>query len=277
VGEQGSETSSADPQRSWSRIDTSVAHPARRYNYWLGGKDNFAVDRESGDAVAAVFPTIRTAAVENRGFLRRAVTFLVEEAGIRQFVDIGTGLPSADNTHEVAQRLAPQSRVVYADNDPLVMVHARALLTNASDAGVTDYIEADVRDPDKIVREAARTLDFGRPVALMLVAVLHFIGDDDDPYDVVARLVDALPSGSYLVMSHVTGEFFSEKEMADIAAGRYGPFFPRSREQILRFFDGLELLPPGIVSSAHWRAENEPEPRPTVADTATYSAVARVP
>jgi hypothetical protein len=134
-----------------------------------------------------------------------------------------------------------------------------------------------VRDPDKILREAARTLDFGRPVALMLVAVLHFIGEDDDPYDVVARLVDALPSGSYLVMSHVTGESFGERETADIAAGRYGRFFPRTREQIFRFVDGLELVPPGIVSSAQWRAENEPEPRPTVADTATYSVVARVP
>ncbi len=277
MDEQGSEMSSADPRGLSSRIDTSVAHPARRYNYWLGGKDNFAVDRESGDAVAAAFPTVRTGALENRGFLRRAVTFLAGEAGIRQFLDLGTGLPSADNTHEVAQRLAPQSRVVYADNDPLVMVHARALLTNASDAGVTDYIEADLREPDKILREAARTLDFRRPVALMLVAVMHFVGDSDDPYGVVARLVDALPSGSYLVISHVTGEYFGEKEMADIAAGRYGPFFPRTREQILRFFDGLELLPPGIVSAAEWRAENEPEPRPTAAATATYSAVARVP
>jgi S-adenosyl methyltransferase len=276
VSDHGSEASSADPHASSSRLDTKVAHPARRYNYWLGGKDNFAADRESGDAVAAVFPTIRTAARENRGFLRRAVTFLAEQPGIRQFIDIGTGLPSADNTHEVAQRLAPQSRVVYADNDPLVMVHARALLTSASDVGVTDYIEAAVREPDTILREAARTLDFTQPVALVLVAVLHFIRDDDDPYGVVARLVDALPSGSYLVMSHATGEYFGKKEIADIAAGLYGPFWPPTREQFGRFFEGLELLPPGIVSAAHWRAENEPQPRPTSADTATYSAVARV-
>jgi hypothetical protein len=274
VDDRGSE---ADPHGWSSRIDTTVAHPARRYNYWLGGKDNFAVDRESGDAVAAVFPTIRTAARENRGFLRRAVALLAGECGIRQFLDIGTGLPTADNTHEVAQRSAPAARVVYADNDPLVMVHARALLTSATDAGATDYIEADVRESGKIVKEAARTLDFGRPVALMLVAVLHFIAADDDPYDIVARLVDALPPGSYLVMSHATGEYLAEREIADIAAGRYGPFWPRTYKQFARFFDGLRLLPPGIVSAAQWRAENEPHPRPTVADTATYSAVARVP
>lgn len=275
MGDLGSGAASAYPHGLSSRLDTSVAHPARRYNYWLGGKDNFAADRESGDAVAAVFPTIRTAAVENRGFLRRAVTLLTEEAGIRQFLDIGTGLPSADNTHEVAQRLAPESRVVYVDNDPLVMVHARALLTG-SDVGVTDYVEADVRTPDKILQEAARTLDFSRPVALMLVATLHFIPDDDDPYGIVARLFDALPSDSYLVMSHATGEYWNEETIAAIAAGRYGPFWPRTREQFGRFFDGLEFLPPGIVSTGQWRAENELQPRPTTADTATYGAVARV-
>jgi hypothetical protein len=274
VGDQGS---GADPYGLSSRIDTSVAHPARRYNYWLGGKDNFAVDRESGDAVAAIFPTIRIAARENRGFLRRAVTMLAEQSGIRQFLDIGTGLPSADNTHEVAQRSAPDSKVVYADNDPLVMVHARALLTSATEGGATEYIEADVRESAKILKEAARTLDLAQPVALMLVAVLHFIPDDDDPCGIVARLVDALPSGSYLVMSHATGEYFGDREIADIAAGRYGPFWPRTHEQFARFFDGLQLLPPGIVSAAHWRAENEPQPRPTAAETAAYCAVARVP
>jgi hypothetical protein len=260
-----------------SRIDTSVVHSARRYNYWLGGKDNFAVDRESGDAVAAMFPTIRTAALENRRFLRRAVTYLTEQAGIRQFLDIGTGLPSADNTHEVAQRSAPECRVVYVDNDPLVMVHARALLTSRSSVGVTDYIEADVRSPDAILQEAARTLDFSQPIALLLLAVLHFIPDDDDPHGVVARLVSAMPSNSFLVMSHATSDFLTEKDVAAIAAGRYGPFLPRPREQFARFFDGLELLPPGIVSASEWRAENEPQPRPTAAETATYTAVARIP
>jgi S-adenosyl methyltransferase len=276
VGDQLSEASSADPHGLSSRIDTSVAHPARRYNYWLGGKDNFAADRASGDAVAAAFPNIRLAALENRRFLRRVVAFLSGQAGIRQFLDIGTGLPSADNTHEVAQRLAPESRVVYVDNDPLVMVHARALLTNASDAGVTDYIEADVRQPDNILQEAARTLDFNQPVALMLVAVLHFIAEDEDPYSIVARLVDTLAPGSYLVMSHATGEYLDAKTLAGFAAGPAAISF-RTREQFARFFDGLELLPPGIASAAEWRAEDEPQPRPTAADTATYCAVARVP
>src|SRR5690242_16640062 len=179
-----------------SRLDTSVPHPARRYNYWLGGKDNFAADRESGDAVVKLFPSIRTAAIENRAFLRRAVTLLAGELGIRQFLDIGTGLPTADNTHEVAQRVAPDSRVVYVDNDPLVMVHARALLTAAPGAGPTDYVEADVRSPEHILREAAKLLDFDRPVALMLVAVLHFLADEEDPHGIVRRLLGALPPGS---------------------------------------------------------------------------------
>ena len=263
--------------REWlERLDTSVVHPARRYNYWLGGKDNFAADRESGDATAAMFPTIRTAVVENRRFLRRAVTLLTKEAGIRQFLDIGTGLPSADNTHEVAQRLAPEARVVYVDNDPLVMVHARALLKRASDAGVTDYIEADLRDPDKILEEARRTLDFTQPVALMLVAVLHFIREEEDPYALVARLVNALPSGSYLVISHGTGEWLTEEVIAESATGP-APIWFRSREQFARFFDGLELLEPGIGSAAYWRAENEPQPRPSEQEISMYCAVARIP
>jgi hypothetical protein len=266
----------ADPQGLSSRIDTSIPHPARRYNYWLGGKDNFAADRASGDAVAAAFPNIRLAAMENRGFLRRAVTMLTEEAGIRQFLDIGTGLPSADNTHEVAQRIAPDAKVVYVDNDPLVMVHARALLTSASDVGVTDYIEVDLREPDTILREAERTLDLKQPVALMLVAVLHFVPEDDDPYGVVARLVDALAPGSYVAMSHATAEFLDAKMLEGFARSPATPSF-RSREQFARFFDGLELLPPGIVSAAQWRAEDEPQPRPTAEDTATYCAVARKP
>jgi hypothetical protein len=267
---------SADPHGLSSRIDTSVPHPARRYNYWLGGKDNFAADRASGDAVAAAFPNIRLAAMENRGFLRRAVTMLTEGAGIRQFLDIGTGLPSADNTHEVAQRIAPDAKVVYVDNDPLVMVHARALLTSASDVGVTDYVEVDVREPDTILREAERTLDLKQPVALMLIAVLHFVPEEDDPYGVVARLVDALAPGSYLAMSHATAEFLDAKMLAGFAKSPATPSF-RSREQFARFFDGLELLAPGIVSAAQWRAEGEPQPRPTAEDTATYCAVARKP
>ena len=258
------------------RLDTSVPHPARRYNYWLGGKNNFAADRESGDAIAAAFPTVRTAAAENRRFLRRVVAFLAEQVAIRQFLDIGPGLPSADNTHDVVRRLDPSSRVVYVDNDPLVTLHSHAFLAGAPDAGVTDYVEADVREPNKILREAARTLDFSQPVALMLVAILQFIPDGDDPFGIVGRLIDALPSGSYLVVSHPSREYVGEKLLADMDSGRHGPFRMRTREQFARFFDGLDLISPGIVSTAAWRAENEPQPRPTAAETATYGAVARI-
>ena len=276
MSDQGTADVSTDPHGSSSRIDTSVPHPARRYNYWLGGKDNFAADRASGDAIAAAFPNIRLAAVENRGFLRRAVTFLAGEAGIRQFLDIGTGLPSAENTHEVAQRLAPDARVVYVDNDPLVMVHARALLTSASERGVTDYIEADLREPDKILQEARRTLDFTQPVALMLVAVLHFISEDEDPYGLVARLDANLTPGSYVVISHATGDYLDPRTLAGFRSSPAAISF-RTREQFGSFFEGLEPLPPGIVSAAEWRADEEPQPRPTAEDTATYCAVARIP
>ena len=270
-----SEATSADTHEMASRIDTTRPHPARRYNYWLGGKDNFAADRASGDAIAARFPGIRIGAQENRKFLRRAVTHLASEAGIEQFLDIGTGLPTADNTHEVAQRTAPQSKVVYVDNDPLVMVHARALLTSA-EVGVTDYVEADLREPDKIMLEAARTLDFSQPVALMLVAVLHFIGDDDDPYGIVARLVDGLAPGSYLVISHATDEHLPEAVKAAFANMPDRPSF-RDHEQVTRFFSGLQLVPPGVVSSVEWRVENEPGPRASVEDVATHCGVARKP
>jgi hypothetical protein len=274
--DQGS--SSIAPESKSSRIDASVPHPARRYDYWLGGKDNFAADRESGDAIAAAFPAIRTAVRENRAFLRRAVTFLTEQAGVRQFLDVGTGLPTANNTHEVAQSIAPESRIVYVDNDPLVLVHPRALLTS-SPAGATAYVDADLRDTDKILGDpdVRHTLDFSRPVALMLVAIMHFIPDDDDPYGIVARLVDALPAGSYLVVSHATGDFWTPETIADIEAGRYGAFWPRTRDEFARFFDGLEAASPGMVSIAEWRAANEPQPRPTAAESYAYGAVAHVP
>jgi hypothetical protein len=275
MADDRTEATSTDPYRLASVIDTSKPHPARRYNYWLGGKDNFAADRASGDAVAAMFPSIRIAAQENRRFLRRAVTYLATDGGIGQFLDIGTGLPTEDNTHEVAQRAAPLSKVVYVDNDPLVMVHARALLTSAG-LGVTDYVEADLREPDKILHEAARTLDLSQPVALMLIAVLHFIADDDDPYGIVARLMDALPSGSYLAISHATDEYLPEKVRAAFANTPDRPSF-RNREQVTRFFSGLQVLPPGVVPSVEWRAENEPGPRPSVEDAASYCGVARKP
>jgi hypothetical protein len=266
----------ADAQEMASRLDTSVPHPARRYNYWLGGKDNFAADRESGDAVVAMFPSIRTAVIENRGFLRRAVSLLAGELGVRQFLDIGTGLPSADNTHEVAQRIAPESSVVYVDNDPLVMVHARALLTAAPGAGPTDYIEADVRSPEEILQEAAKVLDFSRPVGLMLIAVLHFIADEEDPHGIVRRLVSALPPGSCLVLSHSTGDYLPP-ETVQAFRDAVIPVYLRSAGEVSRFFDGLELLDPGLVSISRWRAEHEPQPRPDDSETATHCAVARIP
>ncbi|SHN43213.1 SAM-dependent methyltransferase [Cryptosporangium aurantiacum] len=261
-------------------IDTSTAHPARRYDYWLGGKDNFAADRASGDAIAAAFPTARLAVLENRAFLRRAVTHLTKDAGVRQFLDIGTGLPSANNTHEVAQALAPETRVVYVDNDPMVLVHARALLTSTPE-GRTTYLDADLRDPERILADEnlADVLDLSQPVALMLVAVLHFVDESADPYAKVARLLDALPSGSYLVMSHGTNDFMDPATRAalDKAEGPSSDFHARDRARIERFFDGLELLEPGLVPLAEWRAEEEPQPRPAARDIAQYAAVGRKP
>ena len=258
-------------------IDTTVAHSARRYDYWLGGKDNFAADRESGDAIAAAFPTVRTAVIENRRFVRRAAAFLAGHAGIRQFLDIGTGIPTSPNVHEIVQGIAPASRAVYVDNDPIVLAHARALLTS-SEEGATAYLDADLREPDKIISNAELQgiFDFSRPMALILAAILHFIPDEDDPYGIVARLVGALPKGSYLVMSHATNDFLAPQEVAEIVAGRYGPFFARSEAEFARFFEGFELVPPGIASVAEWRAEAEPRPRPTAAEAYTYCAVARV-
>ena len=265
------------------RIDTSVAHPARRYNYWLGGKDNFQADRDSGDAMAAAFPTIRTSALENRRFLQRAVGHLAREAGIRQFLDIGTGIPTANNTHEVAQSVAPESRVVYVDNDPIVLAHARALLTS-SDEGATAYIDADLRDPEKILThpDLRGTIDLSQPVALMLVAILHFVPDGDDPYAVVARLLDALPPGSYLAASHATHDYLppqlaEEAKAAARGGGPHGTINLRSLAEFTRFFDGLELVEPGIRSVAEWRAEGEPQPRPSVVEVSMYGGVARKP
>jgi hypothetical protein len=263
-------------RREWvpPGLDTSVAHPARRYDYWLGGKDNFAADRESGDAIAAKFPAIRTAVVENRRFLRRAVTYLTAEVGIRQFLDIGTGLPTANNTHEVAQGLAPSSRIVYVDNDPLVLVHARALL-NGSPDGATAYVDADIREPAKIL-DNLDLLDLSQPVALMLLAILHFIPEEDDPYAIVARLLEAMPPGSYVVISHATSDYLPPALVADISSGRHGPGRLRTAAEFTRFFDGLEPVPPGIVPLAEWRAEDEVQPRPTADETAMYAGVAKI-
>jgi hypothetical protein len=261
------------------RIDTTVAHPARRYDYWLGGKDNFQADRDSGDAVAAAFPTIRTAAVENRRFLRRAVTYLAREVGIRQFLDIGTGIPSADNTHQVAQAIAPESRIVYVDNDPIVLVHARALLTSSPE-GKTTYLDADLREPKAILTNPALhdTLDLRAPVALMLIAILHFVPDSAEPERLVKELVDAMPAGSYLTLTHATADYMPpETRETVVGADTRMPFQLRSRDELARYVAGMDLVPPGIVSVSEWHAEGEVQPRPSVEDTSIHGVMARIP
>ncbi|MEN3307127.1 MAG: hypothetical protein V7603_3329 [Micromonosporaceae bacterium] len=254
------------------KLNTAVPQTARIWNYWLGGKDNFAVDREVGDQVQEAFPQIVENARVSRAFLARAVTYLAGGAGIRQFLDVGTGLPTANNTHEVAQRVAPQSRVVYVDFDPLVLAHARALLTSAPD-GATAYIDADLRDPDKILREAARTLDFTRPVALMLMGILGHIGDYDEARSIVRRLLDRLPSGSYLVHNDGTNTSDGVVEAARIWNQSANPAYHlRSPDQITRLFEGLQLVEPGVVSVPRWRPEaGVPEEREV------YGGVGRKP
>ena len=277
----GSETgvSDLDPEPVVYKIDTTVPHPARRYNYWLGGKDHFQADRDSGDAIAAAYPPVRIAALENRGFMRRAVTYLAREAGVRQFLDIGTGIPAPDNTHEIAQAIAPQSRVVYVDNDPIVMSHARALLTSSPE-GATTYLEEDLRNYEAILAHPSlrSTLDFSEPVALLLVAILHFLADSEDPWTIVSRLVNGLPKGSYLVASNATGDFFPPSMADVIAANAKGPaaVHLRTRDSFARFFAGCDLVEPGIVVTSQWRAEDEPEPRPSREQVAVYAAVGQV-
>jgi hypothetical protein len=242
-------------------IDTSVAHQARVYDYLLGGKDNFAADREVGEKVLQSYPDAAIGARANRAFLGRVVRFLAGEAGIRQFLDIGTGIPSANNTHEVAQGVAPESRIVYVDNDPIVLAHARALLTSAPE-GQTAYLDADANDPDTILARVAGTLDFSQPVAITLLAILHVI---DDPYALTSRLVDAMAPGSYLTISVPASDV---QPGAGAAAARpVNEGIPGitmnlfSRAEATRFFDGLELLEPGIVPANYWRpGPGGPEP-----------------
>ncbi|MFE3101392.1 SAM-dependent methyltransferase [Nocardia tengchongensis] len=262
------------------RVDTTKPHPARRYDYWLGGKDNFAADRESADAVAEAFPTVQLAAVENRNFLRRAVAYLTGEARIRQFLDIGTGLPTAGNVHEIAQGIAPESRIVYVDNDPIVLVHARHLLDSAPQ-GATAYLDADLRDPRHILEhpDLLSTIDLSKPVALMVVAVAHFMTDDQQPYELIRTLTDALAPGSYLVMSHATNDYMDEHDLARSAEAnsRSGvPFQLRSGAEFAKFFDGFNLVPPGITAVTLWRPEEyRPHPRPEA--VSMLGAVARIP
>jgi O-methyltransferase involved in polyketide biosynthesis len=239
-------------------IDASVPHSARIWNYWLGGKDNYSADRAMGDQILQFFPEIVENARGNRYFLCRAVQHLVAEAGIRQFLDIGTGLPTVDNTHEVAQRIAPETRIVYVDNDPLVLAHARALLTSTPE-GATDYLDVDVRDPETILRAAAATLDFSRPVALMLLGVMQFVADTDEAYAIVDRLLKALPAGSYLAFSHPTNAIRGDRMDEAVRQWNDGGGSPkltlRTPEQVARFFAGLDLLEPGVLSTALWRPE----------------------
>jgi hypothetical protein len=259
-------------------IDTSVSHSARVWNYWLGGKDYYPVDREAGDRVAEMYPDIVLLAQAARSFLTRAVRYLADDCGIRQFLDIGTGLPTASNTHQIAQSVAPESRVVYVDNDPVVLAHARALLTSTPE-GATDYIDADLRDTGRILQEAARTLDLAAPVAITLIAILHHVTDYDEARSIVNRLIEGVPSGSYLVLSHSTNVIYGAA--SDEAVGRWNkfgkpPVILRSPEQIAGFLDGLELLDPGVVSTPRWR------PHVTAVDGAPrevdqFCAVARKP
>ena len=239
-------------------FDTGYAHSARIYNYWLGGKDNFAADREAAEQAIAANPGIITDVRANRAFLTRVVRYLAAERGVRQFLDIGTGLPTASNTHEVAQAAVPAARVVYADNDPIVLAHARALLTSTPE-GATAYLDADLRDPQAIRQAAARTLDFAQPIALMLLIILHMIPDEDDPYGIVGTLVQALPSGSYLVLAHPASDIRAAKmaEMTRRVNQRMSgpPATMRDRAAITRFFDGLDLLEPGVVQPQQWRPE----------------------
>jgi hypothetical protein len=262
-------------------VDTSVAHPARRYDYWLGGKDNFAADRESAERIMAAHPGVRIGVLENRAFLGRSVRFLAADVGIRQFLDIGTGLPAANNVHEVAQGVAPQSRIVYVDNDPMVLTHARALLTSTPE-GRTAYLDADLRDPARILAhpDLHAVLDLSQPVALLLVAVLHFLTDADKPHQVVETLMSALAPGSYLVLSHVTADFMTAEQRAGLgplSKGDSAPFRPRTRAEIAQLAAGLELVEPGLVSVARWRAEGILSPRPSEADVACYGFVAHKP
>ncbi|MET8468226.1 SAM-dependent methyltransferase [Streptomyces sp. NPDC006422] len=268
-------TDNARPDNPRTRIDTSRPHTARIWNYWLGGKDYYPVDRAAGEQIRELHPGIADYARADRAFLGRAVRYLTEDVGIRQFLDIGTGLPTVDNTHEVAQRIAPDARVVYVDNDPIVLRHAQALLTSTPE-GRTDYLDADLRDVDLIIEQAARTLDMTRPVGLILLGVIIFVADEEDPYAYVRRLLDALPAGSHLVLSHT----ITRPDMPDVDAAvafwnENGTprLNQRTPERIADFFDGLELLEPGVVSCTRWRPETDDPAE--LAEVAMFGGVGR--
>jgi len=277
--EKGAAVTGEGPDRTAVRqgeppkLDTSVAHIARVYDYWLGGKDNFAADRAAGDAALQAYPGLASSVRANRMFLARAVRYLAGEAEIRQFLDIGTGIPTASNTHEVAQGEAPTAKVVYVDNDPVVLTHARALLTSGPE-GATAYVDADLRDTGRVLAQAADTLDFSAPLAVMLVSVLHVIPDRDDPAGIVARLMGAAAAGSFLCISHPASDI---NPAAAEAASRYNalagqPARLRDRAEVERLFDGLELVEPGVVPLPQWRPGSEFEAR---TPAAAWCGVAR--
>jgi S-adenosyl methyltransferase len=260
------------------RLNTGVPHVARVYDYWLSGKDNFTADRVAAEEAIAAFPGIRLSAQANRAFLRRTVRYLTASEGIRQFLDIGTGLPSASNTHEVSQDTAPDSRVVYVDNDPLVLAHARALLTSSPE-GATAYLDADLQDPDTILKQAAGTLDLSRPVGIMLLAILHYIPDLADARRIVARLLAAVPAGSFLVVSHAGTDLmpqdvaaFERTLNAHLPAERQ--HVARSRDAVASIFDEVQLVEPGVVRVSDWRPDS---PEESATPTILWGGVARKP
>ncbi|NGO43163.1 SAM-dependent methyltransferase [Streptomyces ureilyticus] len=267
------EAQSHPDQDALSKIDTTVPHSARIWNYWMGGKDNYEIDRVAGDAYRETAPNIETMARASRDYLIRTVTLVAGELGIRQFLDIGTGLPSYDNTHQVAQRVAPESRIVYVDNDPLVLRHAQALLTSTPE-GATNYIDADLREPEKIIAQAGEILDFTKPVALMLMGILGHIQKYEEAKSIVSRLQAALPSGSYFVHYDSTDTDAALKEAQEGYDDTGAiPYVLRSPEQVSAYYEGLELLEPGIVSCPLWRPEPGTSPEPTD----VYGGVARKP
>jgi O-methyltransferase involved in polyketide biosynthesis len=257
------------------KIDATVSHSARIWNYWLGGKDHYPVDQQVGDQILAFVPELVRSARADRHFLARAVRYLAAEQGIRQFLDIGTGLPTVDNTHQLAQRIAPESRIVYVDNDPLVLVHARALLASTPE-GACDYIDADVHDPETIVRQASRTVDFSQPVAIMMLGIVNFIIDTGQAQQIVRQLVDGVPPGSYLVISHPTTEVDAGPMTEAVSFWNQqgsAPMTLRTREELMLFFDGMELAEPGVVTCSRWRPDTVEIGE--ITDVTHFSGVAR--
>jgi hypothetical protein len=271
------EERSADPRSQLAvKIQFDVPHAARIWNYWMGGKDNYDADRAAGDAYAEVYPDIVTIAKQCRQFLIRVVRFLACEAGIRQFLDIGTGLPTMENTHEVAQQVAPESRIVYVDNDPLVLVHARALLRNTTPEGVTAYVDADIHDPDLIISDARNVLNFNQPVVVMFMGVLGYVIDVDEMRSIVTRVMAAVPSGSYLALWDGTDTSAAViKGSATLAESGAVPYNLRSPERIGQCFEGLEMVDPGLVPITLWRPDTAEVGKVEPIDA--YGAVARKP